>query len=384
MNIYSLLPALERLRPSGHRDHLDGIRALAALWVVLSHLWIIVFGRSAHHGWLGLLTNWTLYSHFAVDIFIVLSGFCLILPVARDGGLKGGAWAFFRRRARRILPPFYAALAVSLLVRLAIQALEHHPLSADPLAILVNFALLQDVFLSQNIFNGPFWSIAVEWRIYFLFPALVWGMARWGRPAALAGAALAAACLTVPLLKLHPEMLMASPWYLFLFALGACAGSLTGSDSEGRHAERRFGLMVLAGAVLTLALLLWRHPVTEQGGGDFGVYMPMMDVAVGIVAAALLLCLSWAARPFPLLTWRPLVALGGFAYSLYLVHMPCLLLLNCLLGVWLPALIDPLKRVLLLSSSLPLILGLAYLFFLACERPFLIRKSKQPSVEIVA
>lgn len=366
--------------PSRHRDYLDGIRALAALWVVLSHLWIIPFGRSAHDGWLGLATNWTLYSHFAVDIFIVLSGFCLILPVARDGGLKGGTWAFFRRRARRILPPFYAALAVSLVVSLLMQWLTHQRFQINGPALLANIFQMQDLFDPQNHFNGPFWSIAVEWRIYFLFPLMVWAMTRWGRSVLLVGAALVAAGVTVPLLHLHPEMLMASPWYLFLFALGVCAGSLSVTKAGDRRSERRFWLPAFLGAALALAALLHLHPVTAEGGADFGAYMPLMDVAAGTAAAASLLFLSRAARPFPLLTWRPLVTLGTFAYSLYLVHMPCLLLFNRVLTACLPALTDPLTRVLLLACSLPFIIGLAYSFFLAFERPFLSRRLTSPSL----
>ena len=148
-------PALTGSRPAaGHRDFLDGVRAIAALWVVLSHLWIIPFGMNAHDGWLGRLTNWTLYSHFAVDVFIVVSGFCLILPVARTGALEGGAWPFFRRRARRILPPFYAALVFSVAAVLAVQALGHHALSVDKPALLANIFLVQDLLPALNTLNG--------------------------------------------------------------------------------------------------------------------------------------------------------------------------------------------------------------------------------------
>ena len=161
---------------AGHRDYLDGLRALAALWVILSHIWIIPCGMAARESLVGRLTNWTLYSHFAVDIFIVLSGFCLILPVARDGKLKGGAIPFFLRRARRILPPFYAALVLSVGVALVIEALGRQPVQVSGLALLANVFLVQDLFQPLNIFNGPFWSIAVEWRIYFLFPLIVWAL----------------------------------------------------------------------------------------------------------------------------------------------------------------------------------------------------------------
>ena len=109
-----------------HLDHLDGVRGLAALFVVLHHAWLLTadhFPIAAETGLLGLLTNWLLYGHLAVDVFIVLSGFCLILPVARSGGaLAGGAAGFYRRRARRILPPYFAALTISVALTAGFQA----------------------------------------------------------------------------------------------------------------------------------------------------------------------------------------------------------------------------------------------------------------------
>ena len=358
---------------SGHRAYLDGLRALAALWVVLSHLWIGEFGMNAHRGLLGRATNWTLYSHLAVDIFIVLSGFCLILPVARDGGtLRGGAWVFFGRRARRILPPFYAALGLSVLAFLAMQLMVHQPLHIPLLALGANLLLLQDLFLRLNIFNGPFWSISVEWRIYFLFPLIVWGMARGGWGVVLLGAALLGGGLTLALFRWHPEMILACPWYLLLFTMGAWAGYQS-ETARGVFSSRRVWAALAALSAVCLAWLLWQHPITPQGGSDFGLHMPMIDTAAGLLTASCLFLMGRASGPVPVLSRRPLAALGTFAYSLYLVHMPALTLLRHGLDVWLP-LETPLMKVVLTAACLPGVIGLAYLFFLAFERPFLRRR----------
>ena len=216
-----------------HQAYLDGFRALAALWVVLSHLWIGEFGISAHPGLLGVLTNWTLYSHLAVDIFIVLSGFCLILPITQaDGFLKGGALAFFGRRARRILPPYYAALALSIVVFVLVQVIASKPPHIPMLALAANIFLLQDVFLPLNVFNGPFWSIAVEWRIYFFFPLIVLAARRWGWVCVLLGASLLSMGLTAALFRWHPEMILTCPWYLLLFTVSR-AGTCWPSAAPG-------------------------------------------------------------------------------------------------------------------------------------------------------
>ncbi len=360
--------------PAGHRDFLDGTRGLAALWVVLSHLWIIPCGLQARDNWLGPLTNWTLYSHFAVDIFIVLSGFCLVQPVARDGRLQGGALPFFGRRARRILPPFYAALAFSVLASLIIQALSRKPLQIDMPALWANVFLLQDILPGLNTLNGPFWSIAVEWRIYFVFPLLVWILGRWGKRGVLAASFAGGGIITVVLGRLHPEMMLACPWYLLLFAGGLCAGSVS-----AQHPHRSESLFCIAVGALSLAgllLIAHAHPMSARGGADFGAFLPVLDPLAGVSAALLLLWVSRSPRRAGLLSWRPLVSLGTWAYSLYLMHLPCLLLLNTLVTVCEPAWRQPLPHVYALLVLLPLVFGTARLFFLVVERPFLRRRQK--------
>ena len=94
---------------------LDGIRGLAALYVVVNHVFLRAFpGYPVDHApfWAG----WFIYGRFAVVVFIVLSGFSLALSPARHGGRLDGASRFARRRARRILPAYWAALVFSLAV----------------------------------------------------------------------------------------------------------------------------------------------------------------------------------------------------------------------------------------------------------------------------
>ena len=93
-------------------NHVDGLRALAALYVVLHHIWLDGRPEDRAHDW----GSWLRHGHFAVTLFIVLSGYCLMLPVVRgDGTLRGGIVPYLKR-ARRILPPYYAALGVTILL----------------------------------------------------------------------------------------------------------------------------------------------------------------------------------------------------------------------------------------------------------------------------
>ena len=366
-----------------HVAFLDGLRALAALWVVFSHVWVSQFGMLAHLGLLGLCTNGLLYSHLAVDLFIVLSGFCLILPVCRTGSLPKGPLDFYFRRARRILPPFYAALAFSLLAALLLQACDHRTLGLPPKAVLVNAALMQDLYLDQNIFNGPFWSIAVEWRIYFLFPLVVWSLTRWGSPATLAWTALVGYAMTGAVLHFQPGMYLSCPWYLFLFAMGTGAGWAAFSQSGLSDRDGKPWGWVLAGFAVLLVAALWRFPVTDTTQNPFGSHLPLIDAIAGAAAASLLVVVARGASKASriagaLLGSRPIAALGAFAYSLYLVHMPCLNMLSRLLASLSAA--PAVRAAILAAAGVPVIVALAYLFFYVFERPFL--SSRPPSARV--
>src|SRR4051794_13333767 len=93
---------------------LDGIRGLAALFVVLHHCWFESFpGYPDNTGpaW----TAWLLYGHLAVLVFMVLSGFSLGIAPARKGWRIDDLRRYAHRRAWRILPPYWPALLLSVI-----------------------------------------------------------------------------------------------------------------------------------------------------------------------------------------------------------------------------------------------------------------------------
>ena len=90
------------------------MRGLAALQVVFIHVFYEPsLGLYSHHFMYLLGAS---YHRIPVDVFIVLSGFCLLLPIARRGLVMASWRDWFRRRALRILPPYYAVVLISLLL----------------------------------------------------------------------------------------------------------------------------------------------------------------------------------------------------------------------------------------------------------------------------
>ena len=100
---------------------LDGVRGLAALYVVVDHTYLRSFPGypvTTAPFWAG----WLIYGRFAVVVFITLSGFSLAVSPARNGWRLDGVPKFLQRRAWRIVPPYWAALVFSLLVAWLILA----------------------------------------------------------------------------------------------------------------------------------------------------------------------------------------------------------------------------------------------------------------------
>ena len=72
-------------------EYLDGLRGLAALYVVIHHAYL-QSTNSEDRFFLRTPLNRALhfldYGHFAVAIFIVLSGYCLMIPLAKITAIR--------------------------------------------------------------------------------------------------------------------------------------------------------------------------------------------------------------------------------------------------------------------------------------------------------
>src|SRR5205085_10835256 len=105
------------MRPAGQAGRriagLDGVRGLAALYVVVNHIFLRAFpGYPADTA--PFWAAWFIYGRFAVVVFIVLSGLSLSLAPARSAWRLDAVSRFAPPRAGRILPPSWPALRFSL------------------------------------------------------------------------------------------------------------------------------------------------------------------------------------------------------------------------------------------------------------------------------
>jgi peptidoglycan/LPS O-acetylase OafA/YrhL len=361
-----------------HLAYLDGLRGLAALQVVLGHATLqIKWGTAVQSGFVHAALWPFGFAREAVALFIVLSGFCLMLPVVRrDGMLPGGTTQFFIRRARRILPPYYLALGLSLLMIWTLIGQKTHThwdvaLPADGKAIWSHLLLLQDLFHDTfSRINNVMWSISVEWRIYFLFPVFVLLWRKLG-PAMTTLTAVIGSYLLVRWLHfdwLNTGTYGICPQFIGLFALGMFGAGLAYSNSSHmvrlRYAVPWGGLAaaLFAAVVLTRQLRLVHGSILPWYLRDY--LLGMFSMCLMIFAAT-----QPCSIVHQVLAWKPIAFLGVFGYSLYLMHSPFLQILTQY--VLSPLGLAPFPSLLLIGLGTPVVVALCYGFYLVCERPFL-------------
>jgi peptidoglycan/LPS O-acetylase OafA/YrhL len=295
---------------------LDGVRGLAALFVVVNHVFLRAFpGYPVDRApfWAG----WFIYGRFAVVVFIVLSGFSLALSPARHGWRLGGVSRFALRRARRILPAYWAALVFSLAVAWLVvpQPGQRAP---DAKSVFVNGLLVQNIVGAPSP-NRSFWSIAVEAQLYVVFPLLLLMVRRWGAIVMVATVTLVVAAVGIlgpRLSRLDVFVVQSPPDLAALFAVGVLAAGIVGASTARRSWP--WAWLALAAAAPVLATIWWQGSVWTLD------HLFWVDLALAPAVACLLagLATGHARRLLRLLDTRPLRSLGASSYSLYLTHGP--------------------------------------------------------------
>lgn len=349
---------------------IEGIRGVAALYVVLQHFCTLVdpyfvFMRPGMRDTLvgrAMAPFW--YGHFAVAAFIVVSGFCLQWSLfARGGdGRVQQLGNFLLRRCRRILPPYYACLVLSLFVILRVPNELHRELPWSQYLPVTPENLVAHLLMAQNLsrdwmykINGVLWSISIEFQLYFLFPLIAAAAARWKPFWVLFGSATG---VIVALLVIESATKL-YVWYFGLFVLG-----MVGARLAQNWRSQGLGLFWLL-FLLAISSVWWTKSLAIR------------DSLMGFAVVALLIEGSCGgAGPLgKCLSAKPLLWLGTFSYSLYLVHHPVLLFITEALRLREIESVG-MRLVLCAGACLPVILAFSFGFYWLFERPFISQKPR--------
>jgi peptidoglycan/LPS O-acetylase OafA/YrhL len=335
---------------------------LAALWVVLFH----IRAFSGAHLWPGL-DLFVRSGSTGVSLFLVLSGFCLYLPVTGGRAARFRTGTFFRRRVRRLLPAYFASLAVLAACQLAFGGHAGLPRMTTHqfLAQVLTHATLTHQFFPNTFygFNGAYWSLGLEWELYLTLPVLVLAVRRFGLGRTVGGVFAVTIAYRLALFAAIAEGLFRPG--------GVLATVVLPNVFLGRWSE--FGLGMVAaelyrrGHVSGWPRRAWLPAVLLAGVAVVIRGNPLSHVLFGGVFFVLLCTVlagdNWIARA---LAWRPLVAIGAMSYSLYLVHQPLVEVSAALLGA--RAGTAPSTVLVELLLLVPVYLLAAWLLFMLVER----------------
>lgn len=350
---------------------MDAWRGLAALSVVVFHSADVFLGRSIPSGSTRyLLDSIMRMGYLGVELFFVISGYCIIASACSALNNPYGHKQFISARFRRIFPAYWLSLillvcgllVVSVAIKIGWIRLSGYPIELQylrsPVALLTNITLTQLIFRQPSILI-PAWTLCYEAAFYLV----VFGLIRYRR---LNVKTLLNLVHTITVLALL--LLILSPQHVFypldlwpLFGLGALVYHWLNPLNSKRPVSWTFSI-----SFLFIIFIVFRNI------RDYSEEPSRITFSVGFIFALLIVLL----RRYELyLQQRHIVKmfswLGLISYSLYLIHG------QCIVGV------DILTKVLrhfpgssyyFLIFSILFSICCAYLFYRFCERPFLQKK----------
>jgi peptidoglycan/LPS O-acetylase OafA/YrhL len=373
---------------------IDVLRGIAALSVALYHIWghdgtypwpsIGVVEQSADPHLLSYLTSPFRWGYLGVSFFLVLSGFCIHIQAARKRQETGGYGLqlreFFLRRIWRLYPAYaVAVIGTTILILLASlwfpgMHVEGYRGQIGFWDVLAHLTMLHGYFESTFYsIASVFWSLALEFQLYLLYPIFLLLFRKVGTVRAVLLLtlvslvwryfAMAAGYGLISVSEHGPYVLMGCvfarmPEWLF----GAwLAEKYVAWRSTERAQPMRVGLIALFALIAFFVSIL-----STLSRNMWVVTDPLFGVAFTLVVAAAVFHKPGTTRE-PSVIFRFFAWLGVVSYTLYLFHLQFSWLVAPVIakipGVWVPFV----ARLVWLGLTIVVVRWL----FILVEKPFL-------------
>jgi len=309
---------------------IEGMRAIAALSVLVYHVWLaakLTADGKTKGVELGAASQFFWHLQAGVTLFFVLSGFLLYRPYAA-AAIRGepapSLRGYLTNRALRVLPAYWAILAFTAVA-------FHRGLLEEP-ANLLTQALLLQIYVPSFVESGiiPAWSLAVEVTFYLLLPilggVLLRRLIRRGVAPVTAALVPPAILFVVGMVAkvIHHRYGLGVVWETVLpvradwFSFGMALAVVRVLWEEGRVAfGRREGIAATAAAIGLLAATALLHQ--QQLLDPIEIETP---VAAACALVLGLVVFGNGNRLVRLLVWPPIFLIGIASYSVFLWQYP--------------------------------------------------------------
>lgn len=283
-----------------YRNDIDGLRAIAVLLVILSHVHLLPGG------------------YIGVDIFFVISGFLIAPRVLSD--IQAGTFStknFYTRRAKRLLPQVYLLI----LVCFALTYLLFLPsdfIAFSKSAIATVFYGSNFYFLSQAGYFAPdaitqpllhTWSLAVEEQFYFVIPIVIYILSKLGVPIlgliVIGIASFTISAVTTPIWTDTNFYML--PFRVWEFIIGALIAYAPYAPRKIRDVAALLGVAIIGWSVFSL--------------NETSVF-PGINALPVVIGTALIIWSGSATFLAKTLATYPMRITGRASYSLYIWHWP--------------------------------------------------------------
>lgn len=332
-----------------------------------------ISSERTHHAE-GLLGVIGYFSSLSVPTFICLSGFLLCIPIAKTGNLKGGWKTFLKNRAFRILPAYWTALAVALVVAVYVTRETQWTDCLYDIDVWSTAFLMHDFVGARVDYDRPMWSLAPEWHIYFTLPIAVY---LWNRIGLYrASAVIFGVIFSAMLITYYFDFPWASLYLYVIFYIGALAARIVYEDRPSVIPFRALPWGKISG-LLSICFIAF---VIGSGRAEYDKSPIYFCLFWGATVAATLVALSLNQLPAVrgILEARAPHRAGEVSYSLYLLHWPVLAAVAALVPVKHLSYFEMFAIEVLIG--MPIAFGLASLSYWFIESPYF-KTKKRISVE---
>jgi peptidoglycan/LPS O-acetylase OafA/YrhL len=301
----------------------DGLRTIAVLGVLWAHIW----GFFHNIPWrVGIdLNRFISFGRNGVDLFFVISGFCMYLmygsKIARFS--RDSFFDFLKRRWLRIAPAFYVLIVVESIRLLLLDG-------RFPFPDFFYHLTFMNIFLPKNLFSPIYWSLSTEFHFYLIFPFLFLFLKNQQDivKRVVFGILICLAC-RVFLFYFHRADIASGEtisgfeiWYRFAeFGFGIIVAVLFVQNRElPSWVKSAMGFII--GAVVAFAgrICMLTEFLAHFGKWAFIVRTlsePLMTLGFGLLLLNVISSQNIFSR---ILSWKPFLFLGKISYSMYLWH----------------------------------------------------------------
>ena len=292
---------------------IESARGLAAVLVVLYHANLL-----CEAGHLRPFDSFFAFGDCAVDFFFVLSGFIMTWIHYADWGKPNRALYYLRRRFLRIYPTYWVATFLFSLPIILMPWIRAGDLSLEPVFFLKNVFLVPT---TGYLVIPPAWTLQYEVSFYLLFSMLIFDrvvgvfvLVSW-----VAGILLASIVLNN---LSFPYSFIFNPLNLQFLIGMICAFSVHKTPRRAGLVLFALGTLFFFGASISQVRAPW---IWSGFVGDpfFGA------IIKGVAAGMMIVGMVSTEINYRLKPGRLLGFLGTSSYSIYLVHLPCMV--GCLL-----------------------------------------------------